>query len=267
VIKYIEIYILLLYSLMTTLYNYRLYCIEEAKFVNQWAETEPTICPNDHADRTINTSQTVITDTMGTNIVRTEEPTSGSFQHTTIKITVPSNPIGTITSHPLSWPMDLQMWKTEFYTTSEHTGDVINITVAPNSIVGVLTQPADIGDTTLNVSPTVVNNSVILKGIEITIDNTVISQKLGRITAFDTTLNTITISNPLTNDYAAGTFVKFNLVLLKDVILHRINEPHRVADKGFKAKKLPANTPIVIEYQNNTGLAKECIATLEYYYD
>jgi hypothetical protein len=147
-------------------------------------------------------------------------------------------------------------------------GDVINLTAAPNTVVGVLTAPAIIGDTVLNVSPTAVTNPLITRGIYLTVDNNGgTTNNGGRVTAYDATLNTITIETPLTNNFGAGTStILLNLKNFDNLIVHRPNSVHRIGEKGFQAKAILAGTIMRLEYTNNTGAAKKLYMTTEYYY-
>ena len=45
---------------MTTIYLYRVFCIEENQDITIWTRTKPTQCPNIHNDRTIDQNRTVI---------------------------------------------------------------------------------------------------------------------------------------------------------------------------------------------------------------
>ena len=252
---------------MTTLYNYRLYCIQEASFVNVWGTEAPTTCPNDHSDKSIDATQTVIIGKMDDKTVVTTQPTIGSFQHTTRTMTIPAGNVGDVTVMDLSWPMSLQVWKTEFYTKTENIGDYLSVVLAPDTLVGVITVNAAIGATTIHVSPTAVTNELIVRGIHLKLDNGTTSNECGRILAFDKDANTITFETPLTNNFTGmATMIKLTLVSFDTVLLHRPDSVHRVGEKGFQGKALPPNTLARALYTNNTTDAKTLVFTLEYYY-
>lgn len=252
---------------ITLLNQYRLYCIQEATFVYTWAVDPPTLCPNNHADRSIDSSQTVIIGRMGSNHVVAGQDTLKNFQHTCVTMDIPAMTPGDVFTHVFSWPMSVQIWKTEFYTGVEHLNDRFTIYVAPDTVVGAITAPALIGATTINVSPTVVTNQVISCGIDVEIDDGVISEQVGRITAFDATLNTLTFENPLTNNYSPGTFVKFNIKVINDIVLHRAGFIYKIGEKGLKGRLVPPNTPLRGEYTNMDGLAKQLYVVIEIYYE
>ena len=250
-----------------TIYNYRLYCIEEATFVYQWSSNIPTICPNVHTDRTIDTAQTVIVGNITPNTVIASQDVLKNFQHYTVPMNVPSMTPGDVYTQDFSWPMKTQIWKTELYTLPEHIGDTLTLTIAPNTIVGVLTLPALIGATILTVSSTAVTNQLIANGIEITLDDGVTKFCAGRITAFDTSLYTITVENALTSNFLTGTFVELNYKVVSNTVLHRPNSVYRIGEKGLKGRIVPANTVIRGYYKNVDGNAKVLYITLEIYFE
>lgn len=251
-------------SEVTTVYQYKIFCLTENNFVNTWNSVEPTICPNDGSD--IDSTKTTVIGKLASNEITVNEPTYGQFQHTTLRYDIPAGTPGDVTLIQKSWPFPIQLWKNEVYCNSNNVGDIINIIIAPNTVVGVLTSTANIGDTVLNVSPTCVSNALITKGIELTLDNTFYSEGLGSVITFNTTTHQITVQNPLTMQFVAGSMVRLNLYQIKDLYMHRPDKIHRISDKGFRSKTLPANIMIHALYQNNDGLAKEVVFTLEYYY-
>jgi len=250
---------------MSTIYLYRVYCIQENKDVFQWSEIPPTICPNDHGDRTIDSSRTVIVDSRGKEIVTVNEPTDGYYQAITDKIIVPSDTPGSTYIHNLSFPMDVIMWRSEFKPSTNMVGDELSVIAGPDTIVGTLTSSGSIGETTITVSSTVITN--VVKGIDIAIDDTVNYQDLGRVTAIDTDNSTITFENSLTNNYAIGSLIKINICMLRDYVIDDDSERLKFGDKGFKGKLIPAGTVMRLKYKNNNGQAKTWYWRLEYYYE
>jgi hypothetical protein len=250
----------------TTIYQYRLYCIEEATFVYTWSAEVPTLCPNNHLDRTIDSVQTLIVGKVGTNIVTAQQDTLKNFQHIPFPINVPTMSTGGVYDYDFSFPMDVQIWKCEFYTTSDHIGDFLTIYLAPNTVVGVLTSSASIGNTTINVSPTAVTNQLISNGVDFSLDDGVNINNCGRIISYDTTLNTITFETPLTNNFAIGTMIKFQLKAVNNLLLHRPNKVHKVGERGFRGRLIPKNTVLRASYTNMNGLAKQFVVVIEIYY-
>ncbi len=252
---------------MTTVYKYRVHCISEDKAVIVWGTTTPTICPNDHADRTIDTSKTTIIGTVSTQEFTVNEPTTGYFQHTTKKLTIPSGATGAETSHDFTWPMDILVWKVEFNPDTDNVGDQFDVIADPLKASGVLTANAVINDTVLNVPAALVNSEDISKGVEITLDDTTNTQNVGRITAIDTVNNTITVETALSFNFNSSvTVIYVNVCLVKERQIYKADDKIKIGEKGFRGKLLPANTVLRCNYINDDGAAKSLYFDLEYYY-
>ena len=71
---------------MTSVNNYRIYCITEALWVYTWGQTEPTLCDNNHSHQ-VNINSIQIVDTITSTDVVLKNNTIDSFQEqiTTIK--------------------------------------------------------------------------------------------------------------------------------------------------------------------------------------
>ena len=251
---------------MTTVYKYRVHCIAENIAVIVWGTTPPTICPNDHVDRTIDTTKTTIIGSVSTQSFIVKQPTTGYFQNTSKKLTILSGSAGDVTTHDFTWPMDILFWKAEIYPDISNVGDQIDVIADPMKISGVLTVDAITGDTILNVPSALVNSENISKGLEITLNDNTNSQNVGRITAINTVNNTITVENALSFNFNSGTVIYTNVLLIKEKQIHKDNYKIKIGAKGFSGIFFTANTVLRSNYTNNNGLAKTLYFDLEYYY-
>lgn len=249
---------------MSTVYQYRVYCIEEGKNVNVWATTTPKLCPNNHTDRSIDPNRTTVVSSLSTNTIKAEEPTEGYFQATTVEMNIPSGSPGDVTLIDVSWPMDILIWKTEFNPVSDMMGDKINVIGDPGLSVGALTADASATDTVLNVSNTVTDN--VIRGFDVQLTDGSTTEKLGRIVGVDKDNFQITVENALTNNFLASspTYVQLNVCSVKDFKIDTLNKT-QFGEKGFRYKTLPANTVMRLEYTNNNGLPKIWNWRIEYY--
>lgn len=254
----------------SVLHKYRLKCIEEDIYVYRWAETEPTICPNDHADRTIDSNLTSIVETIQINTVTAQENSDGDFTSQMFMNDIPSGTPGDITNHDDAiFDVNALLWKTIIYPTPDLVGDVINvrgIKMTFYNIVGVLIATANISDTILNVSSTVTDN--VYKGMEVELDNGAgTTENVGVIKAIDTTpgSETITVKTPLTTSFAAGSMVRVEVVVMKDIPIITDKFPIIIDGKGFKGKNVDEGDVLRVKYKNNDGVAKKIYWRVEYY--
>jgi hypothetical protein len=249
---------------MSAVYKYRLYCIEEGIYVETWSETEPTMCPNDHGDRTINSGLTTIIESREVDPVIATENSVGDFETTHIKMDIPSGTPGEISEHDVVWPMDILLWRTLLTPTSDMTGDEITVTAAPETTVGALTATSGIGTTVFNVNPE--SMQYYKRGYVLTLDDTINKESLGRIINIDSIGNTVTTENATTFSFNAGTMAKISIYILRNIYIHNTNVID-IGSKGMKGKMVPAGTILRVYYTNNSGTSKTFRWRPEYYND
>lgn len=252
-----------------TVYQYRVYCIEEATYVTVWGTEEPTLCPNNHSNRAIDSSQTVIIDSIETTSVQVHDPSMGIYRLMTEVFDIPAGNTGDISTFNISYPMDVSIWQMELYSHSSNIGDNIDIIVSPNKTVGYLTAPGATGATGLSVSATITDNQFVSKGSYLQLFNNPTIEELGRVTSLThagTTGGSVIMENGLTGYYPPGTLVQLNLIIVENLFFCKLNQSHVIGNKGFKSKEIPANTNMRIKYTNNSIEAKKFCAYIETYY-
>ena len=238
---------------MTTEVNkYRVWCDTESAYVYAWDTVEPTVCPT-NSGHTINTALTTIVETVSTSTVTAEEDSHGYFETQTIVINVPTGTPGDVTEHDISWPMPITLWRTLLSPTNDLIGDEISVLAGPETTVGVLTAPVNIGDTTINVNSTVTDN--VWRGFLITIDDTVNKNVCGRVTNVDKVGGTITFQTATTHAFTAGVPVKISIYVLNGIQIVNTNTMD-IGVKGFKGKTIDVGTILRIYYTNNSGTSK-----------
>ena len=251
---------------MSSVNIYRIFCIEENIFVTLPSFEEPILCPNNHSNRTIDPNKTSIVNIADNNSMVIEEPTSGVFQAESIPIDIPETQPGQLVTIDLSWPMEILIWKLDFMPIPEMANDVISVVIDPDRKIGNLTQNGTDGDTILHVSTDTF--ATIMRGFDIDVYDGVKRNNVERVSEINETSETITVSKPIAdNFYVSGNNVEIqyqNRIIRKCVVPNSSNSVS-FGDKGFKGKKLPANTINRIEYVNNNGLPKKWNWNVQYY--
>lgn len=247
-----------------SVYQFRLYCNYEATYVSTWGTTPPTLCPNDHPDRS-DIASVVIIDTISTELVTAKDsaPDAGYYQSSTVQINVPMGSIGDVTSVNISYPFDIYIWSASISQPSNGEGDIFNYVVAPDTTIGLLTQNALIGDTTVYASSTVF--TYLTRGIEISFTDGINTQYVGMVTGLDLTAGTVTFQNALIYNFNTGTQLKFTVYPIRNHYIDYVGDRMFFAQKGLRSRYIPAGTPIRIDYTNNNGQAKKIYFQLEYY--
>lgn len=236
------------------LYRWRIYCETDSRFEFVWlpeSASVPTTCPTDTAH--------MITSAL-TRIIETRDPTcvnvkqQGSigvgnhFLWDSIAFTAVAN---TTTTHTFSYPIPVTVLSAEWQTAAENTGDIVSWTILKDTVVGALTADIGVGETTLSVSSTVIENINI--GYDISITDGTNTDILDLCTSIDAENNTITVETATQHAFLAATptVVRFGVPFLKNV---EIGHPMRmqIGESKIEGSDVPANTLITCEYTNNS---------------
>jgi len=247
---------------------YQIYCNVEAAYVRPIPrfrhQGAPTLCPNDHADRSNYVAPTVI-GMQAKNAVTSHEPTNGIFEVKLYEFDVPAGAAASISDHYVSMPNNIEAWATAIDVTPETKGDRVTICVAPGAPIGVLTAPVASG-TVISVPPATVNSPYVLVGAVIELYDAVggQTQELGYLLAIDHDNYQLTVQTAVALSFPAGTVVRMYNYMLRDYLLSSVGF-REFGRKGFRSKTIPSNTPILYRVQNNSGLAKTHYAHVEFY--
>jgi hypothetical protein len=249
---------------MSSIVNrYRIWCETEQTYVYTWATETPDKCPNNHEHTIANL--VVAVESRDINTVYIDQLFVGAFQATTVCIDVPEMTPGDVYIQDVSWPCDVFIWKTQFISTTENTGDDLTIVISPDTPIGVITSPTVIGNKTLNVNSTVFNEAVS-NGCEVKLTSGGVTENLGRIINMNSTTSTIMVEFAPTQVFNAGSVITFGIFQVKDYHLYHPGKEITFGDKGVAKKNLPANTITRCYYKNNNGLAKKLYLEVELYY-
>lgn len=250
-------------------YQYRMFCETEGTHVYVWGDKKPTACPNVNTHTVTANSITVVRRVAENNVSIIEEepevgnkPTGGHFAARTISLSIPANE--TITES-ISWPFPISVFAISYISAQNQYGDVVNVYIARETTVGALTANAAVGATVLNVSPTVLAHVKV--GFEITIDDGVNKNVLGRLFDIDEAAGQITVETATTHEFAAATptYVKMSIHMLQGHVFASGGSV-AIGESKLGGSYLPANTPVTIVYQNNSSEDKLFVPFVEYLY-
>lgn len=239
---------------------YKLFCNDESSVVTLFADTPPTVCPNNSVHN-IDQESVILSDDYYGKII-SQEMSTGDFETTHITMNIVSGVPGAVTTYDVSWPMDILLWKTEMTSNAAMVGDIITVMAAPETTVGVLTAAVSIGTTVLPVNPEIFN--YLLRGYTVTLNDGTHKNFLGRCIMGDPVNNTITVETALANSFAAGVPVQMSIYVLKDIYMGDTSTI-TIGGKGMRGKLLPAGTILRVYYTNNSGTAKTFRWRPEYY--
>jgi len=254
----------------TEYYTYRLWCTTDSKY-EYWILNEndpsPTKCPTD-GDHTIDTSSIAIIKTISDNIVTVKEEsvdTGANYMTESIVICGDTGPDVT-TTHDFSWPFPISVLDIQFVAEEINRGDQITLSVGPDTIVGALTNHAATGATGLNVSQTVIDNSMVGFYIDLFTPPSTI-EDLGRIVSMDKINNIIYCENATSSYFSAAgpTYVRQTVYVIRN---YTIGPPQRypIGDSKIGGSYVPANTIVRVGYINKGDTSRALTPIIEYLY-
>ena len=247
-------------SVPSTVYLYRFYCNTEATFVQDWNISVPTVCPNNSGHSIDSTTMTILDKITRAQVevIPQVGTTGGQYRAQSVSFTIPANTTGTYSN---VWPYDISVKTVSFNTIQAQQGDVINSLIAPNTIVGVLTSPVAIGDTVINVSSTA--TAISMKGFLFAISDGTNTANLQEIVDIGT--STITCHTASTFAFAAGSVVMVTVNNIRDFVIGPAGPVHLQAS-GSTAAVIPANTTVLVTYQNNQSVSTVFNYNFEFFY-
>ena len=254
---------------MTSVYKYKVYCETESAWVNGWT-IDPdlvTTCPTDHQTHTITSNSVTVIEEISEGTVSLKNSIAGYFQVSTIDLDIPQGNTGTVATKDITYPFEVELWKTDYVSSPDSVDDILNIIVGPDTAISVLTATGNIGDTTIHMLSSIFDANILCRGVYLKLFNGIsVFQDLGRVIALDPINYTVTFENAITSTFNAGSPVLLNLYLVKDFIISAPSINFEFGSKGYSTKKIPPNTVIRILYTNKSGLAKKVYFGIEYNY-
>lgn len=195
--------------------------------------------------------------------VEAGDTTQGLFGAESLIIDISAGETQKITD--FSWPIDIALMSGTLGVSEEMLGDDFSIDVGPNTLIGALIAPLNVGDTSIYVSPTVLQTIKI--GYYIGLYNTggdtgvEISQIIDR----DDSNSCLTLKTPSDVSANAGSYIAMCTKLIPSLYLHSMDKIE--IGKDFPTgQRIPKNFPVRVYYNNNNGVAKKISFFVEYLY-
>jgi len=252
----------------TTVNIYSLTCLEENALIYPIPRLEsqgpPTLCPNDHANRS-NITNVIQYSTISSNTVVATQSTEGIFSAKTYSWDLPGNAPGEVSTFTMTWSNTIQVWELVIESLAANVGDTMSICVAPATTIGYLTAPVSSGKVLPVPQPTVASTNVLVGGT-IVLNDTVnnVQQEVGHLLSKDSDNFQLNVDTAVANSFPAGTLVQQYLYMVRDLPILRA-ERFPVGRKGFAGRLIPANVPVQLVVTNASGAAKKLYIYSEIY--
>lgn len=251
-----------------TVLKWKVYCETDSQWETVYLDKNvgtPRYCPknNTHIITLSGTNAPWIEETINNPLRRIQEesiPVDGTLGFDTIQMDILPNETNILDK---SWDIDIAPLELMMQLTSFHTGDILQIDLAPDTIIGATTTNVAIGQTVLDVTSSVLDNAKVGYMCTITDGNTV--DELGLITDIDHGLSQITVKTGAVNNYNAGVFVRITIKVLNP---YKIGAPRQlnIGKSKIGASHVNKNTTVRITYINNSNVNKTFNLDMEYLY-
>jgi len=158
-----------------------------------------------------------------------------------------------------SWPFHIALKSGTIYASDEMIGDEMSVKIAPDTIIGVITSSIAVGDTSVNVSPTVIQN--IKYGQYAGLPH--LGKELGRVITVGT--DYLEFESPFDVSANAGSYIGMCAKIIPYLYFNNTRSIE-IGKTVTTANRIPKNTIVRVEYKNNNGLAKKLSFFVEYLY-
>jgi hypothetical protein len=149
------------------------------------------------------------------------------------------------------FPYNTSLFNAILRFTTDNIGDTLEVISRPNTPIGLITSPINIGATSLQI-PAVLGLNV---GFLLVITDGVNTNNLGEITSIDNLTNTLTFSIATTNNFAAGSLASITILLMNTLVINKETDL-TLGEGKIKAVGQLANKITRVIYTNN-GVANK----------
>jgi hypothetical protein len=234
----------------TAINHYKIYCNTEAKYVDGWGASTPTVCYNNNT-HSVNTNSIQLLEIISTNQVKIKEDSVIIPRNVWIKHVEFSN-IESNSSQDRYFTFDIvtSMYSFTLSTDDTNKGDEFTIAVNPDTTLGLITQNITAGDTTLYAPPGLLAYG--WNGFELKVTDGTNTDSLGRILSINQTTGVVTFSIPAVHSFSSSnTLVKMTYYTMNSL---KFGAPGvlRFGDDVIGGSTAPIGTTVKFTYKNNT---------------
>lgn len=240
---------------MSALVKWKIFCNTENNWTDGWlskTQGSPTVCFNDNSHDIDSTSSKFL-DTTEVSIKREDTLTGGNYNCQGYSVEILPWETKII---PVSWPFPVNITSVNIQSNDKHLGDVVNAVVNPKALAGVSTSECILGDNTIFVNSTVLDNAKI--GYDLWIED----ELVGRIIKVDMLNSSVTLESSLLQGYPIGAYIYMEIRIIREFNLGYRNGNNFGTFNGNKY--IPADIVTKIIYKNNHQTFKTFCFSIEY---
>lgn len=252
----------------TTVQKWRVYCTTQSKYETVWSEQEPTSCPYDPINHSIDASKTTSVESISESMVTIKEElvsTQGIYRFRGYDFTIPAGTPGAVVELDITWKRPITLLNGEFDAETVHIGDTISAIVIPPTPIGAITAPVTAGDTVIHASPTVFDH--VYNGYNVFLSDGVNTNAVGENMSKDDVAGTITVETPAVNSFSplSPTYISIQVPVVENLHV-KTARTYEFARKKVGGKLIPTGTIFRIYYTNENGTEKDFSFNFEFMY-
>lgn len=168
-------------------------------------------------------------------------------------------------SMDITFPFAVSVFSGAFVQMPNMEGDIISISVAPDTVVGAITAPVNIGDTVFNCQDSVIEN--VSLGNNFKLYDGVNTNDCERVVGIDRIAKTVTVETPATNAFLATspTYCQMTVAFVPHLML-RDRYVMEIGKDVIGGSLIPPGVVLRLNYQNNEGSTKTFSIVVEMKY-
>jgi hypothetical protein len=249
---------------MTSVNKYRIYCNAEATWKYSWATDPITKCPLD-TTHSVNPDSVSLVDSIEANeviICEEKTKTGGHYQCISKTLTVEAGQMNSLT---YSYPYPVSIICGNMNVDETQVGDCICIKLAPDTVIGAITQDILVDDGIVYVDETSIAN--LFNGCLATFTDGVNTSTEVVVYEVDTNAGSIKVTPAVDKAFSLSspTYVRRTIKYANQV---QIGRPGSVSigRNLIGGSYIPANVPIQLCYKNNSNQTQVAVFHIELLY-
>jgi hypothetical protein len=244
--------------------HYRIYCIDHQCFVDGYGTDPPTKCYLVETHN-INPDSVQMMEQYSTQKVLISEEqgpffTGGNFAVAGFDFEASPN---ATTDYITNFPFPISMLMCQLQVSPDMLMDKVDFISGENTTIGIITQVAEIGNTTINVSTSVIKYAYI--GLYLRITDGVNESECARIIAIDPVALTVKFETALTYDFAQGSYFQVSKYFVKNYKLISIGS-HQMGSSKIGGGYVSLGVNGICRYTNTSNTTKKISFSIEYLY-
>lgn len=248
-------------------YRWTVYCFEENKKVEYYGVEPPSVCPND-PNHQINPDSITKLEKVSPEISYIKDLTDskGYFQTRSYEIEIPAtNVVPNVIVKEFSFPFDMYIREMSIQSDISNIGDMLDVQFSPDTFIGILTEEAKSGDTSVTITAQSVAH--LYRGAEIGIRSPDESLKEfpGMVVEFDEKTGVVEFENPINSDFAVGSNILFSRYPIRNYVFDSAQR-YIIGSKGVGTTHIPLGTKIRVTYTDRTINDNKTYARIHFQY-